>query len=1010
MHSWVPKKAICRAVSVITCCLWLAASLAYGQQVTSTFNGRILDQGGLVLPGVTVTATNVSTGVVRTTITNEEGLYLIPGLETGTYKIETELAGFAPSVRDNVRLDVNATLTVDFRLAVASLAETLTVTAEAPLIETTQSKLANTIEATEVQNLPSLTRTFSGLLELLPGASPVAPLHRTKENVGTVSYGGSLGGNVAMNVDGADNRDNHYSGPLLTFTMESLEQFQLASSQFTAADGRTGGAAVTLLTKSGTNELHGSAFGYERDRSLTAKDYFTEQANGEKAPFSRQQFGGSIGGPIMRNRMFFFGAVEQALEDLNRFVPELNYNQLDVLVRATNTGLLPPGLVNPDHPRIGAQPFGLLTYSIKGSAQLDNAHSLMVRYAGQHEGRDSVTWTLNNDDGQPDDFKIDAFSAVGQHNWVIGNAGLNQITVQANHVDYLADVWSRATGEHYTRDFPNVNIFPPRLSFPAVNTGAGGDAGTMANRSVYQIKDDVSLLHGNHALKLGANFNYLDNLGILNGNEHYATLTFFDDPSVIFNNTNGRYPQGFQTPGIVRQWQQANGGAVNGQGYWADTLNDVKQFSTWVQDDWRATPRMTLNLGVRYDVDLNLMDEKNFEINATRQALEAIGHPAGGYPKTPKLDISPRVGLAYDLRGDGRRVVRGGYGIYFDQYNTAAAAGDITAQARRPLNALATLTNTAIGVGQLATFRLGIDPLPPQPTEGNKLPLGSQGQWIDVNMVDPRTHQAHIGYAHELMANTTVTVDYTHVEGRKEKRQTNINPIINGRRLLADDFQRVFGVANYLSDVRILAGINKSRYDALTIQFRRRMPRMTVNAHYTLAGSYSYGASTGNRSGAGLAQDWDKPFADSEWGPNGPDERHRFVFTGVIEAPYGLQLSPVVQWASARAYNLTAGSDLNADGTNNDRWVDPATGKQVSINAARGDNTFVFDLRTTKFVPLGGERRLGLFAEFFNIFNTANFGNSYQGNGRSVEFRQANGYIPSIFYPRQVQVGARFLF
>ena len=121
------------------------------------------------------------------------------------------------------------------------------------------------------------------------------------------------------------------------------------------------------------------------------------------------------------------------------------------------------------------------------------------------------------------------------------------------------------------------------------------------------------------------------------------------------------------------------------------------------------------------------MDEDNFELNATRQALEAIGSPYGGFPKTPKLDISPRVGFAYDLTGDGRRVLRGGYGLYFDQYNTAAAAGDITAQARRPLNALATLTNTAIGVGQLATYRFGIDPLPPQPTEGNRLPLGVAG-------------------------------------------------------------------------------------------------------------------------------------------------------------------------------------------------------------------------------------------------------------------------------------------
>jgi carboxypeptidase family protein len=1005
----VPRRKVGRALWLVTVCV-LAGAPVFAQQVTSTINGRILDQGDAVLPGVTVTATNISTGVARTTVTNEQGQYAIPGLETGSYKLETDLAGFAPAARENVRLDANQTLTVDFRLTVAGLTESLTVTGQAPLIETTQSKVANTIETTEVQNLPMITRSISGLLELLPGAAPVAPLHRTKENVGTVSYGGSLGGNVAMNVDGADNRDNHYSGPLLTFTAEALDQFQLASSQFTAADGRTGGSAVTFVTKSGTNTLHGSLSGFERDEKLTAKDFFTKQANGEKAPYSRQHVGGSLGGPILRNRMFFFGAIEQGIEDLKKFVPEQQYNELDVLVRATNAGLLPPGFVNPDHPRIGSQPFRLLTYSLKANAELNNNHAVMFRYAGQVEGRDSVTWTTNNDDGQPDDFTIDAYSAVGQHNWVLGNNGLNQITVQANNVDYLADVWSRATGEHYTRDFPNVNFFSPRLSFPSVTTGAGGDAGTMANRSVYQFKDDVSLLQGNHGLKFGVNFNYLYHLGILNGNEHYATFTFFDDPSVIFNNTNGRYPQGFRTPGIARQWQQANGGALNGQGYWADTINNVRQLSTWFQDDWRFGTRLTLNLGVRYDVDFNLMDEENFETNATRQALEAIGNPYGGYPKTPKKDVSPRVGFAYDLRGDGRRIVRGGYGIYFDQYNTAAAAGDITSQARRPLNALATLTNTAIGVGQLATFRLGVDPAPPQPTEGNRLPLGSQGQWIDVNMVDPRTHQAHIGYAHELVASTTVSVDYTHVEGRNEKRQTNINPIINGRRRLADDFQRVFGAANYLSDVRILAGINKSRYDALTVMFRRRAARMTIMAHYTLAGSYSYGGSTGNRSGAILAQQWDQPFADDEWGPNGPDERHRFVFTGVLNMPWDVQFAPVVQWASARAYNLTAGSDLNADGTNNDRWVDPATGKQVSINAARGDQTFVADMRTTKYISFGGEKRLGLFFELFNIFNTTNWGSQYNGNGRSVEFRKPNGYIPSIGYPRQVQLGARFLF
>src|SRR5688572_11934009 len=291
-------------------------------QATSTFNGRILDQGDAVLPGVTVTVTNQNTGVMRTTVTNAEGLYFMPGLEPGVYRISTELPGFAPSTRDNLTLAVNATISIDFQLGLSGVAEAITVTGAAPLIEVTQSKVATSIEATELQNLPMITRTVSGMLTLLPGAAPVAELHRTKANVGTVSYGGSSGANVIPTVDGADNRDNHYGGPLMSFSTESLEQFQLATSQFTAADGRTGGAAVTMVTKSGTNLLHGSGFLFVRDKALTSRDYFTAQRDGEKVPFSRQQFGGSIGGPILQNRAFFFAAVEQMLEDTGQPVPE----------------------------------------------------------------------------------------------------------------------------------------------------------------------------------------------------------------------------------------------------------------------------------------------------------------------------------------------------------------------------------------------------------------------------------------------------------------------------------------------------------------------------------------------------------------------------------------------------------------------------------------------------------------------------------------------------------------
>jgi hypothetical protein len=187
-----------------------------------------------------------------------------------------------------------------------------------------------------------------------------------------------------------------------------------------------------------------------------------------------------------------------------------------------------------------------------------------------------------------------------------------------------------------------------------------------------------------------------------------------------------------------------------------------------------------------------------------------------------------------------------------------------------------------------------------------------------------------------------------------------------------------------------------------------------VQAHYTLAGAYAYGGSTAARGAAPQPMDAFEPFADDEWGPTLYDERHRAVLMGVFELPYGVQLSPVFQAATARPYNLLAGSDLNGDGTatgnGGDRWVDPATGEQVHINAGRGDHTLVFDLRTTKFFELGGDRRLGLFVEAFNLFNTANFGERYQGNGRSTAFRQPNNYVAGIGYPRQAQLGLRFLF
>ncbi len=991
-----------RSWSLVALVLMLTTELAFGQ-ASSTFNGRVLDQGDAVLPGVTVTVTNQNTGVVRTTVSNEEGSYFLPGLEPGVYRIATELPGFQSSVRENVTVGVNVTLTVDFKLSLAGVAEAVTVTGAAPLIEVTQSKVASTIEATELQNLPMVTRNVSGMLALLPGAVQIEPVHRSKTNVGSVSYGGSAGTNVIPSVDGADNRDNQFGGPLLAYSTEAIEQFQLATSQFNAADGRTGGAALTMVTKSGTNALHGSGFVFGRSDKMMAKDFFTAEAGRDKTPYSRQQFGGAVGGPIIRNRAFFFGAIERIRENSELAVPTGLFNEKQLLVNAQAQGLIPQGFVNPNNPTSVAQPSRVLLTTAKANVQLNNAHALMMRYAGHEDFKGAATFATSNDNREPENTDISMWSVVGQHNWVLGNSGLNQLTAQMNSLTRLSDTVSQITGEHFMRDYPTVPLFPLRLAFPGVNTGAGGQAGSITDTQMVQLKDEVSVQTGTHAVKFGVNYNYLKDIGLLNGNALYGILTFFDDPSVILSNRT-LYPQGFQTPGIVQQWERANPDL-------ADSLLDAHQVATWFQDDWRMTPRLTLNLGLRYDIDVNFYHQSQNQNNATRLVLEQLGSPYARRPETPYGSLSPRFGVAYDLSGDGRRVLRGGGGIYYDQFNiNGGNVSDIFSQNKRPLNVLKTLTNTARGVGDLATFRFGIDPLPEGPPRSDSLQLGSRGEWLDPDLTNPRTYQAHVGYAHQLSDSTSVSVDYTHVEGRHELRTLNINPIVNGRRVLADDFQRVFGNPNYLSEVRILSSINESEYNALTFKVQRRMPRVTLQAHYTLAGAYAYGGSIAARGAAPLPQDAFEPFADDEWGPTGTDERHRIVAMGVFELPYGIQLSPVFQAATARPYNLTAGTDLNRDGANTDRWVDPATGEQVSINAGRGDNTVVFDMRTTKFFELGGDRRLGLFGEFFNLFNTANFGERFQGNGRSSVFRQPNNFVAGIGYPRQAQIGVRFLF
>lgn len=385
--------------------------------------------------------------------------------------------------------------------------------------------------------------------------------------------------------------------------------------------------------------------------------------------------------------------------------------------------------------------------------------------------------------------------------------------------------------------------------------------------------------------------------------------------------------------------------------------------------------------------------------------------PVKDWPVAPLNNLSPRTGFAYQLGKSDKTVLRGGYGLYFDSPTSVFFFRAIDMM-KPQINITGTKTNTAIGVGDLAQYRFGIDPVPPGPGLITQLPFGAntQGEWIDPAYKNPSVHKFNLGFSRQFSSSLVLNLDYVHSLGYNEFRVRDINPVANGVRRLAPTFGAMLGDPNLFGRINLATTAGQSEFRSLTFKLEGRVPRVSYRATYELSKAAGYGGYTEARRGS-YPVDQDNLLGPGEWGPTTNDEMHRVVLFGTIELPHGVQVSPIFQAATARPYRLTAGRDLNGDGINNDLYVDPATGQPVAVNSQRGDSTVVMDTRVTRLFNLGAGRRLGVFAEFYNLFNTANFGNTYNGNARSSLFRQPVGLAPGdIGQPFRAQIGARFMF
>jgi hypothetical protein len=1053
MKAWVRR--------LLIACLTLAAFAGvrapetYAQATSGELTGRVVDPAGAPVPGVTVTLRSDETGLVRTANTNESGEYLFVLLPPGRYNVLAELTGFKKVERTGVTIAIGTRSTLPMQLEVGGVTETVTVSGETSLIETTRSDIGGVITPTEITGLPLLNRTFANLSIVMPEARPAGNFDPTKTRTGNVAMNGGDGRQLDVNVDGGDNKDNVVGSLLQNYAYESIQEFQVLQHRWTAESGRAVGGVINVITKSGTNNLKGSLFGTYRDQDLAAKDFF-QKRGGAKPSFERWEYGGSAGGPIARDRLFFFGALERFDE------PEGTTPVHPDAVR--QLGFVPGAQVVSSIPA----PYDDTLLSAKIDHRLNSNQSMFYRFSLQKNSslNDQITNPARTDlsGGSVNDNEL--YDFVANHTFNIGGNRLNQFSFHFQ--DFVNEILGVSQDP--------ILIFGTGAT--AFRTGQPANTPQQTTSRKYQFRNDYTWNRGSHALKTGANYIYTQLGGYFYFGAFGYQVNWFDPPETIANNLNGRYPQGFATPGAVSAITFSEGEATHAQNF--------HQLAFYAQDDWRVSPRLTLNLGLRWDANINLLVDQtnNRTITLLRQLddplARAITQDEDRLSRTTPSwkEFQPRLGFAYDPKGDGTSVIRGGYGLFYDQIFQNLTIFSLSQSGPEFYANTLNLVNSAVGAGQAANFRFGIDPLPaPPPFNFSALPTGSFGRINDPDMSDPYVHKFSIGYQRTFGQNWTMSTDYVHTRGYDEGRVQVINPQIRSvcdptfpgstptdARCVNGAATRYFDAAfvraglgvNRLAQINMIGTTNESKFDSWTTTVRGRTGRALLSLSYVLANSRAWGGQpTASYSGNGIAITRDEQFRDSEWGPTRLDERHRIVASGVIDLPYGFQLAPILQFATARPYTPITGFDINGDGQINfvDRLcdgVDPRAVFDVRGNTSaiaalnpngcapapvnsqrsgfvvtdgnveeRSGNFFNTDLRVTKGFDVGARAKVKVYVDLFNLFNYENLSFTLRPEQTAAnvasQFMQpvslyGPGFGPPVGRPFTASFGARFEF
>jgi len=953
------------AIAIFLWGIFISASSS-AQNPNGTLRGEVQDASGARVADARVFVQSTGSSMTREAMANGRGEFRIEGLLPGSYHVSVTAKGFAEATADvDVAVSVVRDISVTLNLAtghetVNVQGKSSSITAEA--IDTSSAVRGGVVGSHDLESLPLPARSFANIAYLVPGTEPVEPSDPTKARITAVSTGGSSGLNNELSVDGADNSDDWIGGFLQNFSPDGIEEFAVRTSNEDADTGWTTAGSVVITTKHGTNDWHGDGAFYERAAALNARFPIENPTPNPKQPFSRQNYVGTIGGPIVKNKAWFFTSFEAVHEDASIAYSPASTTQFQALAQLASQGLItgvpsipvPANVPIPFRDYIASTRFDWAqsprsSWFLRTSADSYLTHNALV----QQGTLPSTGLTTHNNYWNVALSNAYTFSPTWLGNLVLDASLLHLTQVRNSDLDFALAFPFSSTALTISgfETFGDNQFATPITLFP-----------DLRNQEKYQFRYDLSHLAGSHGLKFGVDFIHEPVLsGAFAGNQE--TLFSLPHNPTFYTASPSNLAQFPIDLAAGASTTPANDGSFS---------QSVQRLAFYAEDSWRVSHQLTFNYGVRYQTTWGLFtgSGRSEADNAAYITLHALQIPVvPSLPQDYRKQIAPRLGIAYSPGDSEKTVIRAGFGIYYDDL-----AQNGWATAFQGVNNSNFTTGPCALTGGPGTYALvGAGCL-----IGG---AGATGNLIGSGYKTPYAIHITGGAQHAFNQHWLASADYVHEQGNHGYRAF---PYAGGTNLFTPlipttDPNYATDQAGVVPNVNVFESDNRSSYNALMLHLQGNMRRFNLVANYTLSKAKTWGCLLGELfdyvDGVCPQQPPNPPllnaFGPGDYGPSGEDVTHRFVLAGTVHIPGGFELSTVTQIESARPITIT-------DAGNAQRIY--VNGVYTSLDEFRGTPYIQSDLRVSR--PFNFHDRWSVipFAEFFNLFNRNNPGANFAVN------------------------------